>query len=228
MALKLDEVRALAERVAASHGLEIVDLEFAGGGGKHRTLRVFIEKDEAGRGRLREALERLEARAEEDDFEQAEDSEWDREWLEALPSVPNLEFLSGITHEDCEVFSRDFGTVLDVEDLVGDSEYLLEVSSPGLDRRLSTERDFERFQGSLVKLETNAPLEGESGKGQRKWRGRLAGVQSGQLLLTMEQATDGGEKRKKKTKVAGDAAAAPTQVAIPLVAIEKAHLVPEF
>ena len=54
----------------------------------------------------------------------------------------SIEQLSGVTHEDCAAFSRDFGTLLDVEDLVPDGEYTLEASSPGLDRKLSRPEDF--------------------------------------------------------------------------------------
>ena len=53
-----------------------------------------------------------------------------------------------MTHEDCADFSRDFGVLLDVEDLVPGAEYTLEASSPGLDRKLSRAEDFERFQGA--------------------------------------------------------------------------------
>ena len=53
MALAIDTIRATADRVAASHGLEVVDVEFAGGGGKHRALRVFVEKNAEGRAKLR-------------------------------------------------------------------------------------------------------------------------------------------------------------------------------
>ncbi len=137
MALALDTIRATADRVATSHGLEVVDVEFAGGGGKHRALRIFVEKDAAGRAALaRQAAENP----------------------EALPKGVPVEILSGVTHEDCEHFARDFGTVLDVEDLIPGSEYTLEVSSPGLERKLRGAADYERFQGSLVKLQTFTPV----------------------------------------------------------------------
>lgn len=109
MALALDTIRATADRVASSHGLEVVDVEFAGGGGKHRALRVFVEKNAEGRAALTQHA---------------------AENPDALPKGVPLELLSGVTHEDCEHFARDFGTVLDVEDLVPGSEYTLEVSSP--------------------------------------------------------------------------------------------------
>src|SRR5262250_2758877 len=56
----------------------------------------------------------------------------------------------GVTHEDCANVSRDVSTILDVEDVVAGGSYTLEVSSPGLDRKLSKPSDFERFQGSRV------------------------------------------------------------------------------
>ena len=108
MALQLDTIRATAQRVAASHNLDLVDLEFQGGA-KHRTLRICIEKN---------AQERAKLAGEE------------------LPKDVPVERLSGVTHEDCTQFAQDFGTVLDVEDLIPGAEYTLEVSSPGLERKL--------------------------------------------------------------------------------------------
>ena len=106
---------APAERVAASHHLEVVDVEFQGGA-KFRTLRVFIEKNAAERAKLAAAAEAGE--------------------VEDLPKGVPVELLSGVTHEDCATFAQDFGTVLDVEDLIPGAEYTLEVSSPGLERKL--------------------------------------------------------------------------------------------
>ena len=80
----------------------------------------------------------------------------------------NVEQLSGITHEDCAEFSKDFSVLLDVEDLVPGGEYTLEASSPGLDRKLSKAEDFERFRGSLVKIQTFEPI-----RNNRHWQGRL-------------------------------------------------------
>ena len=133
MALQMDAIRALAERVAGSHHLEVVDLEF-GGGGKSRALRVFVEKDAAERMRLAERAAAGE--------------------VEDLPKGVSVELLSGVTHEDCAAFATDFGTLLDVEDVVPGAEYTLEVSSPGLERKLSRPEEFERFVGSLVKMKT--------------------------------------------------------------------------
>src|SRR3981189_3881490 len=97
MAFDEQKVREIADRVAASGGLEVTDIEFLGAG-KHRMLRVFIDRPGA---------------------------------------VPSQDHPDGVTHEDCTYFSREFGTILDVENVMPGGSYLLEVSSPGLDRKLT-------------------------------------------------------------------------------------------
>ena len=76
--------------------------------------------------------------------------------------------LSGVTHEDCAVFAQDFGTVLDVEDLIPGAEYTLEVSSPGLERKLYRPEDYTRFTGKPGKGADLYP-----GERQPHWQGRL-------------------------------------------------------
>ena len=56
---------------------------------------------------------------------------------------------TGISHHDCELVSEQVGTVLDVEDLIP-SSYTLEVSSPGLERKLVKDSDYTRFDGKLA------------------------------------------------------------------------------
>ena len=63
--------------------------------------------------------------------------------------------LAGVTHEDCANFSREFGTILDVEDVMPGA-YTLEVSSPGLDRKLTRPGDFTRFTGSRCEVDDAA------------------------------------------------------------------------
>src|SRR5580700_10763280 len=128
MAVRLDEIRKAADRVAASHGLDLVDLEFTGPA-KDRILRVTLEKDAEGRAKLKAAAE-----AGAEDLPER-----------LLKGSLAVEQLSGITHEDCAGFSRDFGVLLDVEDLIPSDAYTLEASSPGLDRKLFSPGDFERF-----------------------------------------------------------------------------------
>lgn len=86
---------------------------------------------------------------------------------------------AGISHKDCELVSEQLGTVLDVEDLIPFS-YTLEVSSPGLDRKLVKDSDYTRFEGKLAKVQTRVPLQN-----QKTFRGRLRGLESGKVLLEM-------------------------------------------
>jgi ribosome maturation factor RimP len=194
MALQLDQIRALADRVAASHHLELVDLEFSGGA-KHRTLRIFIEKDAEARAQL------------------AADTA-------NLPAGVPVEKLSGVTHEDCVAFTNDFGTVLDVEDLVPGTEYTLEVSSPGLERKLTRPADFTRFLGSLVKLQTFTAIALDGGKTQlRKFEGRLTAFANDTLTLDLAAIKLKGKAKKVITE---------TELHIPFSNVEKANLIPEL
>jgi len=129
----------------------------------------------------------------------------------------SVEQLSGITHEDCAAFSRDFGVLLDVEDLVPGAEYTLEASSPGLDRKLSRKEDFERFVGNLVKVQTFEPI-----RNNRHWQGRLVAFQpeeNGEVIMLDLAAV----KQNSKSRKAGV-----STVEIALANIEKAQLVPEI
>jgi ribosome maturation factor RimP len=179
MALDLDRIREIAERVAGSSGLEVVEVEVCGAG-KHRMLRVFIDRP----------------------FN-------DRPGAAPVPDRPD-----GVTHEDCSKFSREFGTIVDVEDAVPGGSYVLEVSSPGLDRKLTKAADFERFRGQRVKLTTREPV-----NNNRHFEGKLESFQSGKLLLDLVAA------RKKKMRPKEGAA---TRVEIELGNVEKANLVPEI
>ena len=100
MALSLDQIRSTAQRVAASHGLDVIEVEYRGAP-KERTLRVFIEKNAEERAKL---------------AEQAAAAPEGNE-MNGLHGL-NVDRLAGVTHDDCQAFSRDFGTVLDVEELV--------------------------------------------------------------------------------------------------------------
>jgi len=103
----------------------------------------------------------------------------------------------GVTHEDCSEVSLHLGTILDVEDFIH-SSYTLEVSSPGLERGLYRRADFERFSGSLARMKTRQPIQG-----QRNFRGRLLGVDGDEVLF--EDRTNG-------------------QVRVPLNVIAKANI----
>jgi ribosome maturation factor RimP len=188
MALQLDTIRTTADRVATSHNLEVVDLDFSGGT-KHRTLRVFVEKTAEERAKL------------------ASDTE-------NLPSGVPVESLSGVTHEDCASFARDFGTVLDVEDLVPGADYTLEVSSPGLERKLLKPADYTRFTGSLVKIQTFSAVENN-----RHFTGRLAAFDGMQLTLDLTAVKQKGKAKKTLHT---------QSITLALSNVEKANLVPEI
>src|SRR5690242_1591622 len=185
MALNLDQIRSAAQRVAASHGLDVVEVDYRAGA-KPRALCVYIEKNAEERARL------------------------------AKGAGAAAERLSGVTHDDCTSFSRDFGTLLDVEDLIPGSEYTLEVSSPGLDRKLRTVDDFQRFTGSLIKLQTFEPV-----AGNRHWQGRLTQGNAQAIMLDLSALRQKG-KSKKASKATQES------LEIAFANIEKANLVPEF
>jgi ribosome maturation factor RimP len=196
MALALEKIRATADRVAESHGLEIVELEYSGGS-HGRVLCGFLEKNAEGRAHLKEQIASGQGEDLPERFTRGE---------------INMNQLSGVTHEDCEVFSRDFGTVLDVEELIPVDSYTLEVSSPGLDRKLSKREDFVRFSGTLVKVETDEPIEGN-----RFWQGRLSAVSETAITLDLSATKQKGKAKKLKRQ----------EVVIELPNIAKAQLIPE-
>ena len=206
VAIRLDEIRKAADRVAASHGLDLVDLEFTGPA-KDRILRVTLEKNAEGREELKTRLALI------------RDEDGPKDLPEKLlQGSLAVEQLSGVTHEDCAEFSRDFGVLLDVEDLIPSEAYTLEASSPGLDRKLTRAADFERFAGCLVKVQTFEPV-----RNNRHWQGRLVageGTPSETKTITLDLAA---MKQNSKSRKAGV-----DTVEIALSNIEKANLVPEI
>ena len=83
----------------------------------------------------------------------------------------------GITHEDCTTISRQIESIFDSEDFIP-SAYLLEVSSPGLERELYSLKDFERFAGKLARVKTNAPIDG-----QKHFRGRILKIEGEEIVF---------------------------------------------
>jgi ribosome maturation factor RimP len=89
----------------------------------------------------------------------------------------------GITLGDCEQLSYRIGGLLDLQDLMPGS-YNLEVSSPGLDRVLKREKDFEKFSGHRARIRLKRPRDG-----QRQFRGYLKGAKEGQVILENGETT---------------------------------------
>ena len=185
MAFDLDKVRQIAERVAGSSGLEVVEVEVCGAG-THRTLRVFIDRPFIDRPLV----------------------------IDRQGASPVVDRPDGVTHEDCSNFSREFGTIVDVEDAFPGGSYVLEVSSPGLDRKLTKPADFERFRGQRVKLMTREPV-----NNNRHFEGKLESFENGKLVLDLSAA------RKKKMRPKEGAA---SKIEVELRNVEKANLVPEI
>jgi len=204
MAVKLEAIRAAAVRVAASHGLDVVEIEFIGPA-RERILRVYLEKNAEGRAKLKAAIEA--------GAESLAGILSERLIQETQAGNLKVEQLSGVTHEDCAAFSRDFGVLLDVEDLVPGADYTLEASSPGLDRKLTRPEDFQRFAGSLVKVQTFEPV-----RNNRHWQGRLTASYGDNITLDLNAVKQNSKSRK----------AGVSTVEIALVNIEKAQLVPEI
>ena len=126
----LEKIREMAERVAASEGLHLVDVELKGGN-SNALLRVYIDK------------------------------------------------AGGVSHADCALVSEQLSAMLDVEDPFP-GRFVLEVSSPGLDRKLTRPSDFSYFVGRRARLVLKEAI-GE----QKVWEGRLAGFENGRVRLDL-------------------------------------------
>jgi ribosome maturation factor RimP len=123
-----------------------------------------------------------------------------RVYLDRLPGPENPEGL-GVTHSDCQRVSEQLSVIFDVEDLVPGPAYVLEVSSPGLDRKLIRPADYERFVGRLAKIWLSEPVEN-----QKFLVARLAGYAEGIVKLAVKER----------------------EIAVPYAAIQKANLVVEL
>ncbi len=166
--------------------------------------------------KIREAAERV-ARSE---GLEVVDVEWKvgkqrflRVYIDRVPVVEAAEGTEGqevgnpyaaISHADCEKVSQQLSVILDVEELVPGPGYVLEISSPGMDRALKSEKDFQRFLGRLAKISTTEPI-GEA----KYFEGRLKGFADGKVRM---------ELKGKEARV----------VEIPLETIRKANLAVEF
>jgi len=90
----------------------------------------------------------------------------------------------GVTVEDCARVSRQVSGVLDVEDPIS-GEYMLEVSSPGIDRRLFKPEHFDLCKGERVQVTLRQSFEG-----QRKWKGVLCGLDNGDAVLRIDDVQE--------------------------------------
>jgi ribosome maturation factor RimP len=89
----------------------------------------------------------------------------------------------GVTHSDCELISQRLGKLLDDEDVMPEDSYTLEVSSPGVERKLTKPRDFERVVGQRIRIALREPVDG-----QLRFEGKLSQIADG--VLEVEMAPD--------------------------------------
>jgi len=160
--------------------------------------------------KIREAAERV-ARSE---GLEVVDVEWKigkqrflRVYIDRLPDASAGETASPypkISHADCERVSQQLSVILDVEELVPGPGYVLEISSPGMDRALRNPGDYQRFTGRMAKIWTEEPVEA-----MKFFEGRLSGVVDNNVRVELQGKT-------------------PHTVELPLALIRKAHLVVEF
>jgi ribosome maturation factor RimP len=162
---RLDHVRALAERVAHTYGLEIFDVQF---------------RREAVGWMLRVTIDRAGLAD-----------------TQARPGSP----VDSVGVDDCRNVSHDLSALLDVEEAI-EVAYTLEVTSPGLDRPLRHAGDYDRFRGRLASVVAREPI-----AGQTHFRGRLQGIDAGDVVLSYESGR---------------------QVRVPLAAVSRARLEVEF
>jgi len=155
----IEQVRAIAERVATSYGVELFDVQFRREG-SGMVLRVQIDRP-----------------------------------------GPAATADDSVSVEDCARVSRDLSAILDVDDVVP-TAYVLEVSSPGLDRPLRRAQDYQRFAGRRAKLVMREKIDG-----QGYFKGQLGGFEDGHVLI------EGEDKRTHR---------------VPLDVITRANLEVEF
>jgi ribosome maturation factor RimP len=134
MFVETDKIREIAERIAQSEGLTLIDVELKGGR-SNPLLRVTIDKT------------------------------------------------GGVSHGDCQLVSEQMSVILDIEDPFSGS-YVLEVSSPGLERKLSKPAEYEHFAGRRARLVLREPVEG-----YKVFEGRLAGFSAGRVRLELDNDT---------------------------------------
>ena len=141
-----EAAQAIAERIAVSEGLEVVEVEWLGSRSKG-ILRIFIDKP------------------------------------------------GGVTHGDCETMAKQASTILDIEDVIPEGDYQLEVSSPGLDRKLLKLDDYRRFQGKKANVRLQQPKDG-----RQRLTGVLGGVEDDWIVL---ETKPGEQVRLRHDEVKG-------------------------
>ncbi|MBW2185238.1 MAG: ribosome maturation factor [Deltaproteobacteria bacterium] len=102
-----------------------------------------------------------------------------------------LDKVGGINLDQCAAFSRELSAVLDVEEVITVA-YRLEVSSPGMDRIIKKDADFERFKGEIVRVKTLVALDPD-GRGylRKTFVGELIGLEQGKVMVDQQDQPEG-------------------------------------
>jgi ribosome maturation factor RimP len=135
------KIEEIAERVAQTEGIDIVEVELKGAG-RHQVLLIVIDR----------------------------------------PPVDDKP--GGVSHDDCEFISHQVGTILDAEDVIHGA-YNLEVSSPGVERKLLKWKDWERFIGEKAKVVLREPVAVAQGNAVKYFEGKIAGAQDRNVTVEL-------------------------------------------
>jgi ribosome maturation factor RimP len=146
----VSRITEIAEPLAASLGLELVEIEYKREG-RAMVLRIYVDRQ------------------------------------------------GGVMLDDCTKVSRELSEILDVEDFIR-GHYTLEVSSPGLNRPLTRESDYERYKGRLVKVRTFELLPDDAGNPRKTFAGELLGLDSGVVRLKLKEGQTAGIPLDKVAK----------------------------
>jgi ribosome maturation factor RimP len=170
----IDRIRAIAERVAGSYGLDVYDVQYRRESNGW-VLRIFLDVP----------------------YDDSVPAKLDG----TTPDEGAPAAVESVSVDQCANVSRDVSAILDVEETI-DHHFILEVSSPGLDRPLKSERDYRRFTGRLAKIVVAQAVDN-----QKHFAGRLRGLERDAVVI---------ETRPGKRQL------------IPLALITRAHLDVEF
>jgi ribosome maturation factor RimP len=120
---------------------------------------------------------------------------WDVEWKIGKDRILRvyIDKPAGVSHADCQAVSEQLSVILDIEELVPGQRYTLEVSSPGMDRKIFLPEHYERFTGRMAKIWLHQPVEpGEGAKPLSYVEGRLMGYADDRVRIELAKTTGKG------------------------------------
>ena len=190
----IDIIEEISEDFLAQNGLELYNCEFVKEG-RDWFLRVYIDKT-AETAEAAAAAEAEAAKASENAAAAAKETTNAAAAAETAENAPALS--QYVSTDDCEKVSRFLSAELDRLDPI-EQNYYLEVSSPGMDRALLKDKDFQRFSGEIVDVSLYKALDGK-----KTYQGRLLGIENEKIIITDEKDTriEFPREQVAKTKLA--------------------------